>query len=496
MKEIITSDYAKLIEEERDVLREIQDAINKGSATITVLNDKDIFGSRKVNIISTNFAETMTQNYVGVLHYKTDDEEVTVKILSRFDKADPNQQFLNYMLHKVGDSNIHITHEMSALVSKDTMLKRLFFLRFIELLQLAHKKGIYRQYRTLQYNDPKLKGSLNINRYIKRAGLKDGNITYDVRERVINNPINVLLLQAYEKMLKDGDANIRMITEQMPAIRAYIQQLEKEIPTYSSYDVHKLLKETKHAVTHPYYLVIEELRKVARDILMNRGIDIFLNSRTAVHGVLLDVNLLWEQFVVHMLNHSPHMEKYKVKSQQHIKVLNLGNNNSSLTTIIPDTVFYDGDKPVFILDAKHKLKWQQVVIDGEVTSSFRDDIFQIVSYMNFLSCHSGGVIFPYSREDEIVSEKLEARKLSPSATQKSFLTIPLRIMEKGKGFIAAMDEECERVTKTLYKSIQTLKDMENHKLIEQEKKFIRELGLTSVTPEQLAAIKAVLAKRE
>lgn len=456
--EIVTSDYTKVEREHYDIFRKVQDAISDGKASITVLNDNKIFSNRKLNIISNRFSDMMTQNYVGVLYFKNEHTEAKISILSRFDKDDKDkgqQQFLKYMLEKVGEQHINLLKTVDAFVGKDTNLKDLFYIRFIELLQKAHNKGYYRKYQKQQYNDSKPKGSININRYVKNLGLKNGKIPYDVRERVLANPINILLLKAYEKMLKEGNGDIKQILELSPSIRKYMQQLKYEVPEFANYDVHKLLKETSNAIAHPYYALTEELRRVARDILMNKGIELFSNENVNVHGILINVNSLWEKFVTNMLRSSKYISEYDVKSQDKRDVLQNSLSNP-LTAITPDIVLYKNELPLVVLDAKHKLKWQESVVNDEKNNAFRDDIFQIVSYMNFLNCSIGGVIFPYSKDEEIILDNLEGRSLSQLEQRKFLLTIPLNIKRKGKHFNEEMDRECALVTERLESEIQKM----------------------------------------
>ena len=117
---------------------------------------------------------------------------------------------------------------------------------------------------------------------------------------------------------------------------------------------------------------------------------------------------------------SQHLKKdkmdYKINSQCKLKVLSMqeipndkisqiefkcDDNGDFRLKTYPDFVFFDGDTPFMILDAKFKLEtW---VSNGNITNANLDDYTKCLRDMVDFNSHATGVIYPTNNKDEKAS---------------------------------------------------------------------------------------------
>ena len=89
--------------------------------------------------------------------------DLKIKIKSRFDSG-RNDYFLHYMLHRVMSFNLlDLNHNNE----QEDVFDFLMFM-FPALLKSALQQGLYREYQTFQYNDSKIKGTIDVNRHIAK----------------------------------------------------------------------------------------------------------------------------------------------------------------------------------------------------------------------------------------------------------------------------------------------------------------------------------------
>ena len=138
-------------------------------------NKDDISSQRILSIEDENIR---TGNVVGFLGK----DDVKINIHSRFD-SDEKQFFLHYMLQKVFGINML---NLPTTRGYESILDFLPYL-FPFSLKKAMRQGLFRTYRTFQYNDDKVRGTIDIPAHIQQNIPFAGRIAYQTREHTADN---------------------------------------------------------------------------------------------------------------------------------------------------------------------------------------------------------------------------------------------------------------------------------------------------------------------
>ncbi|ELV04526.1 5-methylcytosine restriction system component- like protein [Brachyspira hampsonii 30599] len=130
-----------------------------------------------------------TNNIMGFISYKN----TQIKISSRF-ANDNNDYFLHYMLMRVLNLNIiNLDHSKDYDDSFDFLIYM-----FISFFKKALRHGLFKQYKSVKHNDCHIKGTIDINRYIKNNIPFNGKISYNTREYSYDNNITQLIRHTIE----------------------------------------------------------------------------------------------------------------------------------------------------------------------------------------------------------------------------------------------------------------------------------------------------------
>ena len=145
---------------------------------------EDIFTSDGQCVLESDTkGEVYTGNIVGFVGLGRE----RLIIRSRF--AGDDDYFFQYLLERI--TGLSIT-EMKANRGEEDILQLLPLL-FPRFLSMAIKKGPYREYVSRSYNDARLRGKLDIPRYIKRNIPFTGNISYKRKVFSSSNPVMELV---------------------------------------------------------------------------------------------------------------------------------------------------------------------------------------------------------------------------------------------------------------------------------------------------------------
>ncbi|WP_252229972.1 McrC family protein [Clostridium sp. ZBS15] len=413
---LFITDYTAIKGEENiELCEKIQKSIYQGNSSIITIDGDEECKTPKVFNWFNN--EYRTQEYIGLLEF----EGQMVTIGSRFDKGD-NQFFLNYIFCKSFDVSGKIFSDMKGNGSSESNWDILLAITYINQLEEALKKGLYRQYRQFNYNDSKVKGKIDISRHIKENILFNGNIAYSTREYTINNPINQLILLAYTYLEKKYPHLLKNIISKKSFIKKEIIQLKKEINNLEELKVQKLLNETKKNITNSVYKNYEPLRKTSIMIIRRMGINIYNNSGKNVCGMLININKLWEKFLYNTL-----LKKlFNCVGDYNQDGYEIINNHR---TIKPDFYFKDNK---IVIDAKYREAWGKTLNtkDDRWGEDVRIDVFQVLSYMLALKCPFGGVIFPV--QDKDISACYKKESISDLCNDYYFFRAPYLIPHSDK----------------------------------------------------------------
>ena len=338
-----------------------------------LMNSPDLDKDQK--ILETVNQEIKTGNVIGFLGYGQ--ERLTIS--SRF-SDESNDHFLHYLLQKV--LNINLTSLDVGLSLEDKLYQLLIYL-FPKYLQVALRKGLYKEYQRFSHNDSHVKGVIDVGNHIKRNVPFMGNVAYTTREFTYDNPLMQLIRHTIEyiKIQKSFGALLDSNRENMA-------EIVRVTASYKLSDRAKIIRMNKtKSIRHAYFREYRKLQELCLMILSREKHGLGPQSQR-VHGILFDVAWLWEEYVHTLLPKGFIHPRNKDKTNG-ISVFSVGKRK-----VYPD--FYDRERKI-VLDAKYKkLEFTEKGIN-------REDLFQLISYSYILKSEKAGLIFP-SMEQSVNSE--------------------------------------------------------------------------------------------
>ncbi|OEJ13855.1 restriction endonuclease [Brachyspira hampsonii] len=311
-----------------------------------------------------------TNNIMGFISYKN----IQIKISSRFSNDD-NDYFLHYMLMKVLNLNIiNLEHSKDYDDSFDFLIYM-----FISFFKKALRQGLFKQYKLIKHNDSNIKGTIDINRYIKNNIPFNGKISYNTREYSYDNNITQLIRHTIEYINTKNGYILNYDNE----IKNYIQQIFYSTPSYEKNKRESIINKNLKKLSHPYYYEYEPLRKICIQILRHEKLRYGSDDNT-VYGLLFDGAWIFEEYLNTFLSKINFIHSENRTSKNGINLLN------NAWRVYPD--FYklsDENKNNIVLDAKYKRldNYNNENID-------RNDKHQIVSYAYTLNAKKAGFIYP------------------------------------------------------------------------------------------------------
>lgn len=408
---VVTAGYSA--EELYDLLNTDQKICNNASASgnIFILNEDALNAEDKeVRIVRQYNGSYMTQQYIGIIRHIKEDSDTTIFISSRFDQ-NKHCHFTNYLLEKALDIRAFIFPEMRPQADHDTALEKLLVIIFLRQINQAYKKGLFRQYRTYERNDSKIKGRIDIHRHIRLNPLFDGKIAYSYREYTVDNDVNRLILTAYELLVKKDQLFMQNMLTQFRDVKTCINQLKNTISPASRQEIPGLLNRTKKKITHSIYKEWEQVRQTAILLLKHMGVHITGDNTESeqIYGVLINIANLWERYLDRVFKENG-LAAYTY--QHSCRILTEPKNQYKIErTLKPDFYFTGkGQNPPVVIDAKYKKSWSEIFSTHRTDTEIREDIFQVLSYMYIFGCKKGGVICPCLTTDSPIIEKNLVKK--------------------------------------------------------------------------------------
>ena len=331
-------------------------------------------------ILETVNREIKTGNIIGFLGYGQ--ERLTIS--SRFSN-ESNDYFLHYLLQKV--LHINLTSLDVALSREDKLYQLLMYL-FPKYLQVALRKGLYKEYQRFSHNDSHVKGVIDVGNHLKKNLPFTGNIAYTTREFTYDNPLMQLIRHTIEFM-KNQKSIGRGVLENLSTSRENVSEIIRVTPSYKLADRAKIIRlnQTK-PLRHAYFREYRKLQELCLMIL-NREKHGLGYQEQKIHGILFDVAWLWEEYV-HTLLPKDFIHPRNKEKKGGVSVFSGGKRK-----VYPD--FYNRELKT-VLDAKYKkLELTEKGIN-------RDDLFQLISYAYILQAEKAGLVFPSI--EQIVSSEI------------------------------------------------------------------------------------------
>lgn len=312
--------------------------------------------------------------------------ETSVSIHSRFThkkhdgRVDDNSQdfFLYYLLQKVFSINIFdLEHTQS---KEDKVFDFLLFL-FPMMLKNALSQGLFKEYKTNNYDDARVKGSINISRFIRYDIPFKGTVSYSTHERSFDNSMTQLIRHTIEHIKRHpfGSSILNKDAEMIENVNVIIQAT----PTYNQRNRIQVLNANRRPKVHPYFTKYRDLQQLCVHILRHDALK-YGKEKDKIHGILFDGAWLWEEYLNTILKDIDFTHAENKIKERGFRMFHDGNENEVVCRnnrkLYPD--FY---KKNFILDAKYK----------HLNSGVgREDLYQVVTYMYCSCAKHGGYIYP------------------------------------------------------------------------------------------------------
>lgn len=326
-------------------------------------------------IFETVNQEIKTGNVIGFLG--CGQERLTIS--SRFSiKGD--DYFLHYLLQKV--LNMNLTSLDVGLSQEDKLYQFLIYL-FPKYLQVALRKGLYKEYQRFSHNDSHVKGVIDVGNHLKKNLPFMGNVAYTTREFTYDNPLMQLIRHTLEyiKTQKSFGALLDSNRENMA-------EIVRVTPSYKLADRAKIIRGNQSKpIRHAYFHEYRKLQELCLMILSQEKHGLGYQEQK-IHGILFDVSWLWEEYIYTLL------PKDFIHPRNKDKTDGISVFSNRERKVFPD--FYHKELKI-VLDAKYKkLEFTEKGIN-------REDLFQLISYSYILKAEKAGLIFP-SMEQSINSE--------------------------------------------------------------------------------------------
>ena len=345
-------------------------------------SDDRIGESSVLSIINTDNSDRVkisTGNIMGFIGIGN----LQVKIQSRFDDGH-DDYLLHYMLQKVLSFNLF---DLSHNNEQEDVFDFVMFM-FPYFLKKAFRQGIYREYQNHKYNNSNVKGIIDLGRHIAHNVPFVGNVAYSTREYCQDNTMTELIRHTIEFMKKKkyGKAVLDIDKETIDNVKQIIEQT----PTYNENERNSIISKNLRMKCHPFYTEYSPLRSLCLQILRMEELKYGEND-DEVCGILFDGAWLWEEYVNTILQKYGFVHPENKRSKGGIYLFE---DKSGVR--YPD--FYNKE---IVLDAKYK----RLGSYEDVAKVGRDDIHQVITYVNALNAKRGGFVSPLENKQEIIPTK-------------------------------------------------------------------------------------------
>jgi 5-methylcytosine-specific restriction endonuclease McrBC regulatory subunit McrC len=333
---------------------------------------------RRVN--DNNEVEITTFGYVGRFTY----ESIEFDITYRFGEA-----LLDRMIGFVNDFDIKTVEFLSknSKDESDNLALKILYLNFILKLEKLSVIGLPKSYERIEHHDRKLKGQIDINRFIKKDIPFEGKISSTSYEQVYVQEMVDLLhsaLSIVEKSMRN------LVISRVLRFK----NLLFEYANYRVIDSYTIDKALNHkSIQNSLFKEFKPILEIASYIVRYENSQSF-DKNNIQNGLVIDVSLLWEEYLYRLLQNAFGNE-WQVEHEPNLKVYT---NLFYERSMKPDIVMKNDEKMI-IFDAKSKsmkFKGRDQYGAGDLD---RSDFFQIHTYISYYknmnyNVIAGGLLYP------------------------------------------------------------------------------------------------------
>jgi 5-methylcytosine-specific restriction endonuclease McrBC regulatory subunit McrC len=334
-----------------------------------------------------------TGNYIGTFHYNKLDIEIT----SRF-----GDTFLKHMLNYANDVYLDGVDVAGRKISqeKSTAHQVIYYL-FIQRLEKAFLLGLPKAYQSIRHHDTKLRGRIDINRFIRQDIPFRGKLASVSREQKETPEIIDVLHKAVTIVEKNSFS-----TRHISRIRAHLKQ--NKTTQHVTPEVIRKALEAK-ALRNPIYAPYKSVLRYAKMIIELDTLIADKQGKETTMGFVVNVAKLFELYLVKLLRRSCGDEWNVV----HEDPLETYPDQFYQRKMYPDIVLKNKNNQVIVFDAKYKRMHFRGTSEG-MWDLDRADFFQIHTYMSYYKNKgydviAGGLLYPIEETNKNIQEIAHAK---------------------------------------------------------------------------------------
>jgi 5-methylcytosine-specific restriction enzyme subunit McrC len=261
--------------------------------------------------------------------------------------------------------------------NEDSELYDVIAIVFAKELEFLLRAGLKQDYTKVKAEIPKIKGTIDFNKYVSSCSRARGTITCSFWELTLDHPINRIIVAAGEALLKN-----RLLQHET---KAKLANVLAHIPRGSISTSINFSEFSKIRIdrTIAHYDNIFSLSKLILNSIS------FSDSEGTLKfpGFLIKMSSLFEKFTEKaLLNHAP---KDILLLPQHKKALDI----DSIINCKPDMLFLKNDRVFLVADTKYK--------DFSKKDFNEADVYQMVTYLVQHNCDHGFLIYPQVNQEEV-----------------------------------------------------------------------------------------------
>ncbi len=310
---------------------------------------------------------------------------------------------LDRMIKKVNDFDIkpiNFEAEKSEKSNKDSdnLAMKILYLNFILKLEKLSILGLPKSYIRVEQHGSKLKGQLDINRFIKKDMPFQGQISSTSYEQhYIQEIVDVL----YRALVIVENSMKEEVTKRLFQIRNLINHHANK--TYI--DERTIQNAICHkSIQNSLYSDFKDILEIASFIIKS-DISLLHKKDKLFKGIIFDVSLLWERYLYKLLKENCEKDDWEVV---HEEICEVYEDMFYQRVLKPDIVIKnENSKKVLVFDAKSKSMKFRGTKDG-VWDLDRNDFFQIHTYISYYKNQgydviAGGLLYPIESNFNIIN---------------------------------------------------------------------------------------------
>lgn len=329
----------------------------------------------------------------------------SLTIRSRFAKDGVNDNFLHYLIKKVFSINLlNLQHSIIG----DNALE-LFMYLFPFHLKRALRQGLFKKYQLKKYNNPNMRGVIDVPRHIRNNIPFGGNISYSTREFVYDNEVTQLIRHTIEFIKTQPEGKYILVGKD---VEDCVNTIVEATPSYRQLELQNVINKNLKPIQHPYYTDYRRLQQLCLQILHKKGLK-YGEGKNKIFGLIFSGSWLWEEYIGCLLR-KMYKHYYKYKGRK----FNLF-EEPYYQQIVPDYVRWsiDDKKPLSVADAKY------IRLEPDINYKEEKAIaiyYKTIAYMFHFGVPIGFLFYPSTTTEDAIKMKIRN-------TDSYIIKLPLKI---------------------------------------------------------------------